>query len=721
MKSYLALAALPALLLASTAAAQDTSELEGLLAESVVSTASKTAEITSTAPATSVSISGDELRRHGIRTIDEAISYLAMGMQIEKSDYGTDIGARGVLLAGSVGTHVLLLVDGHAVNEQWGGVAYFDRGLGIPLELVDHIEIVLGPGSVLYGSNAMLGTVNIVTKWGKDFSGAHVVLESELPINVRAALGYGRQFQLLGHDAELVFGLEHFRQAGPNLDFPRVTAEPDAVTELPRRYSDSEPDGIWGGPGDDSARWQDTAGYLRLRSGGLELALRGVHYRRNHPADSGNFDDPSGLIRDRWLSADVKYQAALSELLSGSLRLYADYYDFRQDWPSNGAADCLEGQDSGCLWRLVGRARWAGAEPQLSLDWLRDRSLVTLLGVDGRIKRVGSSANYIDFASGLSPGRIGAFDEVERSLGAYLQNTFWPLDLLGLNLGARWDADSRFGGALSPRAALTLVPWSRAALKLMYAEAFRAPAAWDVYYTDPRSQLAGGDELRPEGVRSIEASFEQRWGAQRLLVGAFHSWWQDLVRLEDLDEEELAAGIASGELLPDTPAASQLRNVSSLRSYGFNLGYDGSLAAGDLRYGLSVTRAFTRISEPGGASEMLPVAAPTTGNARLAYTLPGSWPTLALVGRYVSRRPTDDYAADSERFIPAQLQLRLAVTGELHLPGLSYRLTADYTTAKTGPYVVGPYPADGGPQALIPVDRFRTGIGLQYDFGSSGH
>lgn len=719
MKSYLALlASVQAGLWATAASAQDTSELEGLLEEKVVSTASKTAEVTSTAPATSVSISGEELRRYGIRTIDEAISYLAMGLQIEKSDYGTDIGARGVLLAGSVGTHVLLLVDGHAVNEQWGGVAYFDRGLGIPLELVDHIEIVLGPGSVLYGSNAMLGTVNIVTKGGKDFSGAHVVLESELPINVRAALGYGRQFQLLGHDAELVLEMEHFAQRGPTLDFPRLTAEPDAVTEQPRRYSAGEPAGVWGGPGDDSAAWRDTAGYLRLRSGGLEVGLRAVHYRRNHPADSGNFDDTSGFIRDRWLSADVKYGAPLSELVSASLRVYADYYDFRQDWPSNGAADCLAGQESGCLWRLVGHARWAGAEPQLSLDWLRDRSLVTLLGVDGRIKQVGSSANYIDFASGLSPGRIGAFEESERSLGAYLQNTLWPLDFLGVNLGARWDADSRFGGALSPRAALTVVPWSRAALKLMYAEAFRAPAAWDVYYTDPRSQLAGGDALQPEGVRSIETSFEQRWGAQRLFVGAFQSWWQDLVRLEDLDEDELAAGIASEELLPDTPAAAQLRNVSSIRSYGFNLGYDGSLAAGALRYGLSVTRSFTRISEPGGASELLPVAAPTTGNARLAYTLPGALPTLALVARYVARRPTDDHATGSERFLRSEAQLRLAVSGELPLPGLSYRLTADYTTARTGPYVVGPYPADGAAQALIPVDRFRTGLGLQYDFAS---
>jgi hypothetical protein len=48
---------------------------------------------------------------------------------------------------------------------------------------------------------------------------------------------------------------------------------------------------------------------------------------------------------------------------------------------------------------------------------------------------------------------------------------------------------------------------------------------------------------------------------------------------------------------------------------------------------------------------------------------------------------------------------------------LSYRITADYSTSALGPYAVGPTPAEEASRPLIPVDRFRTGIGLQYDFG----
>jgi outer membrane receptor for ferrienterochelin and colicins len=700
--------ALPAL-------AQDTSELEGLLDESVVSAASKSPEAASTAPAMSISISADEIRQHGIRTIDEAINFLAMGMQLEHASSAAEIGARGVLLSGDVGAHVLLLIDGHSVNEQWGATAYYDRGTGIPMELIDHLELIIGPGSVLYGSNAMLGVVNIVTKRAKDFSGAHLVLESELPISLRGALGYGREFKLFGNDAELVFEVEQFEQKGPTFQFPVYEAELDSVTNMARPYSAEQPPGIWGGPGDDAMNTSATSGYLRLRSGGLEVGLRGVLYRRSHPSLSGNFDDPESYIRDRWLSADIKYGATLNEVLQASIRFYGDHYDYRQDWGSYGASDCLPDQQTGCMWRLVGRSNWAGVEPQLHIDWLQNRSLVTLLGVDGRVKNVGSEVNYYDYITGQPDEPVGPFEKDEQSLGAYIQNTWWPVSFLGLNIGARFDVDSRFGHALSPRAAATVLPWDGAALKLIYAEAFRAPTAWDVYYTDPRSWIAGGDGLEPEGVRSVEASLEQRFGSQRAFVGVFKSWWEDLVLLQDLNEEELEAAIASTELLPDTPAGVQLRNVSKIDSYGLNAGYYGALAGGMLRYGLSVTHAETRISEPGGSSDVLPVAAPTSGNARISLSLPRLWPTVALAARYVSRRPLDEYSSENRRFVDPQVELRAALTGNLPISGLSYRLSANYALIDVGPYAIGATPADASPRPLVPVDKFRIAIGLQYD------
>ena len=139
-------------------------------------------------------------------------------------------------------------------------------------------------------------------------------------------------------------------------------------------------------------------------------------------------------------------------------------------------------------------------------------------------------------------------------------------------------------------------------------------------------------------------------------------------------------------------AASLLRNVSNIDSYGFNAGYYGSIAGGSLRYALSLTHAVTRISEPGGASDLLPVAAPTSGNARVAFTLPHAWPTLALAARFVSRRPIDDYAPDYRVYVEPQVELRAALSGGLPIDGLSYRVSANYAWNDVGPYAVGAPP-----------------------------
>jgi hypothetical protein len=155
--------------------------------------------------------------------------------------------------------------------------------------------------------------------------------------------------------------------------------------------------------------------------------------------------------------------------------------------------------------------------------------------------------------------------------------------------------------------------------------------------------------------------------------------------------------------------------VSKIDSYGINAGYYGALASGAFRYGLSLTHAVTRISEPGGVSDVLPVAAPTSGNARVSYTLPYAWPTVALAARYVARRPLDEYAADNRRFVDPQVELRATLSGALPLDGLSYRLSASYALIDVGPYAVGASPADESPRPLIPVDRYRIGIGLQFD------
>src|SRR5262249_23091752 len=156
------------------------SDLEAALSEPIVATASKSAEDESTAPATTTTITADDLRRYGIHSLDEALNYLSLGFISQHPLHAVDVGAPGLLVTADFGEHILLLLNGHALNEQWVGTAYFERGAGIPMELIDHIEVILGPSSVLYGANAMLGVINVVTKRAAEYNGFHLIGEMDL-------------------------------------------------------------------------------------------------------------------------------------------------------------------------------------------------------------------------------------------------------------------------------------------------------------------------------------------------------------------------------------------------------------------------------------------------------------------------------------------------------------------------------------------------------------
>ena len=711
-------------------AEEELAELRGLVDEPILSTASQSLETASAAPATSTSISAEELRRFGIRSLDEAINYLSLGMLTQNPLHSVEVGARGVLLTADFGSHVLLLVNGHTMNEQWAAAAYFERGAAIPFELIDHIEIILGPGSVLYGSNAMLGVINIITKQASAFAGYRLVVESELPVSGRLGLGFGHEFSVAGLPASVTVAVDYYRQDGPAFTFGPQTVGNDAVTMAPKKFNPAGTGaGVWGGLADRSYWTRVPAAYGQFTLGHFELDLRAASYTRATPYINsinqfqGDFNDPDNQERDRWLSLDLRHHRSLSSAVDLRSRLYADVYDYGQRLRSSAAEDCEAGQTNGCLRKTLGLSRWAGLEEQANIDWRHDGSLVTLFGADGRIRYDGSQLDIRDIDTGASSGSLGRVRRTEGSLGVYLQQTIRPASRVDLNLGARFDGDQRFGTHLSPRVALAVRPWAGGTLKAIYSEAFRAPTLYEVSYLDPGSEIAAPD-LSPETVRSVEGMITQRWGRDRILLGAFRSWWRGLVVLTQLSADELAAAIARNQLLPGTTSATQYRNVSDISDIGADGSYEGTRLSGRLRFGANVTIAQARRTEPGGDSVDLTVTPKVFGNARVSMALPGQLPVVGLVMLFFGDRLAD--RAHDGMFVPTprappQVEMRLTLSGDVRaISGLSYRVSADLALADRNPYVVGPLraaTADHPSAELSPVDRFRVAVGLSYHFG----
>lgn len=700
----------------SRARAQEpsTGELEGLLNESVVSTASKAAETASVAPGTSIVLTAEELRVFGVTKISEALRYLPLGITVVDSGHpsvlGAGIAVRGVRYDLGGSRHILWLVNGHRMNDPFSGNAIVE----LPIEIVDHIEIVLGPGSVLYGSNAMQAVVNVILKDAASFSRLRVGVESRPLVALRPWAGGGHRFELFGVPGDVVAAAQYSGQDGPTLDYPQVNLGLDPLTGQPYRYRrDPVGTGIWGGRA-ENVSYRSVSGVAHVTLGDLKLGLYTQLTRGPLIADPADFDARLSRTIDRSLRIDLHHERALSSRIRVSERLYADSVDSLVGIETSRGPSCIVPGGT-CVGQVLGESQWVGTDLQGRVDWLTNGTLVTTLGADLALRRVRSKTDIFDVATGnaVTPS-TGMIDRTTPLLAGYGQQTWSPLRWLDLNAGARLDYDPRFPAVLSPREAIRVVPWTSGAIKLVHSEAFRAPSFRESDFANPVVPLP--DDLKPERIRSFEASFEQALGAHRLLFGVFDSAWRNLIEMRTLTPTESAELVAQGKT--QIPPIYQHRNVARIATRGFNAGYEGSARAGRLKYALNLTSAIAR-------EDVGPLAGTPgfSGNARVSYDLGGHWPTVGVVSAFYGRALAAGAIRGGFRplpYAPAQVDVRLVVAGHVpHLERLTYRAWVSYAVADRSPNTVGPISAPIGPYnapILAPIDQVRGLVGLAYEF-----
>jgi outer membrane cobalamin receptor len=113
-------------------------------------------------------ISARQIKQMGFRTLVDVLK-IVPGFYISMDETGErEIAVRGVLDDAS--QKVKVLIDGHSINDVWRGGAMWNFD-DLPVENIKRIEIIRGPGSALYGQNAFLAVVNIITKDTDDIDG----------------------------------------------------------------------------------------------------------------------------------------------------------------------------------------------------------------------------------------------------------------------------------------------------------------------------------------------------------------------------------------------------------------------------------------------------------------------------------------------------------------------------------------------------------------------
>jgi len=276
--------------------------------------ASKMEQKSSEAPSSVSLITADEIKRYGYRTLAEAIQSV-QGFNVSYDRNYSFLGARGINL-GDFNSRILVLVDGHRINNNLTDGAYLDTAAFIDIDLVDRIEIIRGPGSVLYGNNAFFGVINVITRNGGQVNGAEVSGEYGSFDSYKGRFSYGQSFT---NGLQFLFSGSLYDSAGEEDLFYKEFNTPAQNNGIAHDLDDDAFKSFFG-----SISYQGLTlegGYLWREKG-------------NPTAQYGTtFNDPRLRTTDERGYVNLKYTRSFENLFDLTAQVYYDRNNFSIGYP----------------------------------------------------------------------------------------------------------------------------------------------------------------------------------------------------------------------------------------------------------------------------------------------------------------------------------------------------------------------------------------------------
>lgn len=462
--------------------------LEDLMQMRVVTTASKFAQPISDAPSSVVVLTAADIRDFGWHTLADALATLP-GLYVTNDRNYAYLGARGFLRPGDYNSRFLLLVDGVRVND-----AVYDQALIgteglLDMDMVKRIEFVPGPGSAVYGSNALFGVINVVTRDGSGLSGLQGSLTAATQGERRARTSYGWHGQ---NGADLLLSASAFNRTGRDLYFSEFDT-PDTNNGIARRLD-----------------WDRAQNFL-VKGSVKGVTLSASHVARTKGVPTGSFGavfDTPNRTRDTQTSIGLTWSAQVAPALA----LAAQAQSGQADYVGTG----LYPDDAGVVRLNIdgAHARWYGASVNATLTNLPRQKIV--LGAE-----LGRDAHRDQFNYNTQPDDVLLDDHRSATRSAvFVEDEIrLPAGFL-VNAGARFDDnDATKAHRFSPRVAVVVKATQADTVKLIAGSAFRAANAYEMYYALPGMSdgLLPNPNLRPEKIATRELVLEH------VLAGGGHA------------------------------------------------------------------------------------------------------------------------------------------------------------------------------------------------------
>lgn len=448
------------------------------------------------APASVSVLTADEIRDHGYRTLGEIVGSLR-GVVVYSDGSYDHLGVRGLSRGGDYNAGVSLVIDGMRINDP-----LFDAGLlggefPLDVDLIQRVEYIRGPGSAVYGGNALFGVINVVTKRGAALGGVEVAASAGTHSMRQGRVSGGWR---LAEDGDLLLSASATYSGGRNLFFPGVADEAPYF-----------------GQGKDTDYERNAQFFGRYGQGPLSVMAFYGKRRRGDPlpyADGGVFNTRSNWQEDAEGGLDVAFEHDLARDHQLLLRAYAGDYRYAGNYLFHGSEPGVPE-----VYRYQGRASWGGVE--LRSTWaLAGGHRIVSGGEWGWVSPVAYRAYVLD-----SPQPDFQLRGHRQRLGAYVQADWQLAARLVVTTGLRVDQATGFGARLSPRLGLIYKPAPATAIKVLAGRGARNPA--DAERIGPDDHLLSP---QAERVRNLEVTLEHYLDARsRLTLAAYHYRVDDLL------------------------------------------------------------------------------------------------------------------------------------------------------------------------------------------------
>lgn len=554
MRRLIAGAAILAAILPSSVAAQQQDTIpdqrDTIRLREVVVTATRLKTPIGDAPGSVAVISGESMRSSGHRFLADALRQVPGVTLAQSAGPGA---LTSVFIRGGESDYVQVLIDGVQVNDPGGA---FDWA-HLRTEDIERVEVVRGAASVLYGSDAVAGVVQIFTRAGgaprieAGITGSRGARPGDISTDAYDTRAFdaslsGRAAVSFADGAVLRYGLSGAHAAS---------------TGLFAFNSDYDNTNV-------GARLQ-----LEGTRGDVALTGRALDNEYHYPTNgSGAVVDHNQLAtgRTRSFGADAGYRIAGPI----ELRVLATLHDTeaRTDNPADSETD-------GTFWSTTDQRR-RSIDGRVNLDL--PRTTVLTVGAEREWQDAQTAFESVNEFGTLAEET----DEARTNTGMYVQLHGAPLNSLSVTIGGRIDDNAAFGTFRTGRAALSWRPAAGVRLHASWGTAFKEPTFFENFAT---GFSRGNPDLEPERARSREAGAEYAFGSGAVLVGA--TWFDQ--RFRNLIQYTFTA---------PSPDAPNFYNVGAARARGVEVSASATLQR--LHVGASYTLTDTRVTDDGFGEDM---------------------------------------------------------------------------------------------------------------------